>query len=266
MKEYISIGKNVDMAIQEGLNHLGLDREDVDIKILETGGLFKKAKVCLQYEEQVEPIVEMEVQGESEQVEPTVNYDDQIMTLEEIKETKPIPVENEIKQELKVEAVQPIMAKSENTVTLDGLKDRIVAFLKGLLEKSKLQGEVECEISDNNLNFKVTGDNLGKFIGYHGDTLTAIQNLLSALKGKGEGKYRIYLDIAGYKADREQGLIELANRMADKAEEIERNVHLDPMNAYERRIIHSTLQGRTLVETESMGEGEKRHVVIKFKR
>ena len=54
--------------------------------------------------------------------------------------------------------------------------------------------------------------------------------------------------------------------MADKAEEIERNVHLDPMNPYERRIVHSALQGRALVETESMGEGEKRHVVIKFKR
>jgi spoIIIJ-associated protein len=54
--------------------------------------------------------------------------------------------------------------------------------------------------------------------------------------------------------------------MADKAEEIERNVHLDPMSAYERRIIHSALQNRTLVETESMGEGETRHVVIKFKR
>jgi len=61
-------------------------------------------------------------------------------------------------------------------------------------------------------------------------------------------------------------LVELANKMADKAEEIERNVHLDPMNAYERRIIHTTLQDRELVETESTGEGEKRHVVIKFKR
>ena len=54
--------------------------------------------------------------------------------------------------------------------------------------------------------------------------------------------------------------------MADKSEEIERNVHLDPMSAYERRITHSALQGRTLVETESMGEGDNRHVVIKFKR
>ena len=76
----------------------------------------------------------------------------------------------------------------------------------------------------------------------------------------------MYLDVEGYKKGREQTLIDLANRMADKAEEIERNVHLDPMNAYERRIIHSALQGRTLVETESMGEGDNRHVVIKFKR
>ena len=63
-----------------------------------------------------------------------------------------------------------------------------------------------------------------------------------------------------------QSLEELANKTADQAVKIERNIHLDPMSAYERRIVHSALQNRTLVETESMGEGETRHVVIKFKR
>lgn len=264
MKEYISVGKNVDIAIKEGLQHLGLDREDVDIKILETGGLFKKAKVCLQYEEKVTTteVVEdtqPEVAAPVDEVVP--NYDDQVMTLEETSETKPIVEEQPV-----ATPVQPIMAKAEPKVDPEGLKNRITEFLTGVLQKSNLQGEVECEIKDNNLNFKIVGDNLGKLIGYHGDTLLAIQNLLGALKKRGEGRFRIYLDVAGYKADREQVLVDLANKMADKAEEIERNVHLDPMSAYERRIIHTTLQDRTLVETESMGEGEKRHVVIKFKR
>lgn len=267
MKEYISVGKNVDIAIKEGLEHLGLDREDVDIRILETGGLFKKAKVCLQYEENIQPAVEEPVEDDSKDQENLApNYDNQIMTLEETRETKPIPPEDNSNTELKVEAVKPILAKTEVKVNPEGLRDRIVAFLKGLLEKSGLKAEVECEINNNDLSFKVTGDNLGKLIGFHGETLTAIQNLLGALKERGEGKFRIYLDVAGYKADREQALIQLANQMADKAEEIERNIHLDPMNAYERRIIHTTLQERELVETESMGEGEKRHVVIKFKR
>lgn len=268
MKEYISVGKNVDIAIKEGLTHLGLDREEVDIKILETGGLFKKAKVCLQYEEPVViPQPEINIIEEAEPVEnATPNYDDQIMTLEETSETKPIIITEAEDNMPTVTPVEPIITKTEVKVDPEGLKVRITEFLQGLLEKCKLQGKVECEIKDNNLNFKIVGENLGKLIGYHGDSLLAIQNLLGALKKRGEGKFRIYLDVAGYKADREQALVDLANKMADKAEEIERNVHLDPMSAYERRIIHTTLQDRTLVETESMGEGEKRHVVIKFKR
>ena len=89
---------------------------------------------------------------------------------------------------------------------------------------------------------------------------------MGCLKEGAENRYRLYLDVENYKAKREETLVELANKMADKAEDIERNVHLDPMNAYERRIIHTSLQNREKVETESMGEGEKRHVVIKFKR
>lgn len=274
MKEYISVGKNVDNAIENGLKFLGLDREDVDIKILETGGLFKKAKVCLQYEEKVEPTVDVKVEVIKVKEEPTKE------TVEEKIEEKVEPVEDCCKENAKteqveleiesqnvedapkIELVEDIRAKAD----INDLKSRVSNFLTEFLHLSKLQAEVECEIEGNCLKFKVVGENLGKLIGYHGETLADIQNLLGALKKKGEGKFRIYLDVAGYKADREQSLIDLANRMADKAEEIERNVHLDPMNAYERRIIHSTLQNRTLVETESMGEGEKRHVVIKFKR
>ena len=78
----------------------------------------------------------------------------------------------------------------------------------------------------------------------------------------------MYLDIDGYKANKNQGLEELANKVADQAVKIERNIHLDPMSAYDRRIIHTTLQEREDVTTESTGEGEKRHVVVKptFKR
>ena len=67
----------------------------------------------------------------------------------------------------------------------------------------------------------------------------------------------------GYKANRNQALIDLANKTAEQAIKIERNIHLDPMNAYERRIIHTTIQERDDVTTESTGEGEKRHVVVK---
>lgn len=260
MKEYVSIGKNVDIAIEEGLRYLGLNREDVDIKILETGGLFKKAKVCLIYEEkQPEPIAQPEEVCPVElKDEPIV---EEIKPIEEVKENVSIVEENKVE-----ESVEKVEEKEVKLVAPDALRNRVMQFLKDLAAKMNLHITIQCEWTDNDLNFSVTGENVGKLIGYRGETLNAIQTLLGGLKRSGEGRYRIYLDIENYKKAREQTLVELANRMADKAEEIERNVHLDPMNAYERRIIHSALQGRTLVETESMGEGEKRHVVIKFKR
>ena len=252
MKEYISIGKNVDIAISEGLRTLGLNREDVDIKILETGGLFKKAKVCLVYEESKPEIVETEVETMPEQEE--INEDvEKVVESENFEENQPNIEEQSQVKEIKI-------------VSPDALKERVINFLTEMAKKLKMEVSVTCVINENDLNFEVSGENVGKLIGFRGETLNAIQTLLNGLKRSGEGRYRLYLDIENYKKAREQTLVDLANRMADKAEEIERNVHLDPMNAYERRIIHSTLQDRTLVETESMGEGEKRHVVIKFKR
>ena len=254
MKEYISTGKNVDIAIDEGLRFLGLNREDVDIKILETGGLFKKAKVCLIYNDIQEDIDQ--INNEKENSKEKIK-EELIQTATEEKEDK---IENV------VEDNSQLQQENQSVENIDELKNRISIFLKNLASKFNLEVNVDCVIEDNNINFVVNGSNLGKLIGYHGETLNAIQNFLSCLKYSGEGKYRIHLDIGNYKKEREQDLIALANKMADKAEQIERNVHLDPMNAYERRIIHSTLQSRELVETESMGEGDKRHVVIKFKR
>ena len=260
MKEYVSIGKNVNIAIEEGLRTLGLEREDVDIKILETGGLFKKAKVCLMYEEKQPEVVEtpvveeVKVETTAEIVVETVEKDVEIATEPAV----------EVETESKVEEI--VETKPAKVVSPDELKQRTIDFLVELAKKMNIDITVECEINDTDLSFNVKGDNVGKLIGYRGETLNSIQVLLGGLKRAGEGRYRLYLDVEDYKKGREQTLVDLANRMADKAEEIERNVHLDPMSAYERRIVHSALQNRTLVETESMGEGETRHVVIKFKR
>ena len=269
MKEYVSVGKNVDIAIEDGLRHLGLSREEVDIKILETGGLFKKAKVCLMYEDKVEiePVIMPEIVAKPvvENLVEDDNAEEVMLTepeKEEIVEEKPIEQDVKVEQ---VEIIEPEKAVNPK-VSADELIARVKEFIVNLAKNMKLEVSVDCEINDNDLNFNVTGQNVGKLIGYRGETLSAIQTLLNGLKQAGEGKFRLYLDIENYKKAREQTLVDLANKMADKAEEIERNVHLDAMSAYERRIIHSALQGRELVETESMGEGEKRHVVIKFKR
>lgn len=262
MKEYISIGKNVDIAIEEGLRELRLNREDVDIKILETGGLFKKAKVCLQYEEKVEKeskvkLDNSEISVHIEPVQPKIEVNSQL----EVNNSN-----NDLINKEEDLTSKTIKVEEKKIVSPEELKERVENFLIELAKKMNIDITVQCDINDNDLNFNILGQNVGKLIGYRGETLNAIQTLLGGLKRAGEGRYRLYLDIENYKKAREQSIVDLANKMADKAEEIERNVHLEPMNPYERRIVHSALQNRELVETESMGEGEKRHVVIKFKR
>ena len=235
-------GKSVEIAIQNGLLECGMKREDVEVKVLEEGGLFKKAKVVLSWgEEKVEqPVVE-------EKVEELVA---------------------EVQEEPTEEKEEVVEVKQKRIVDSTRIQEKDKEFLLGL---AKILGEnATCDVSvnENEVSFSLKGEKLGKLIGFHGDNLQALQVLLSGLKTRGEGALRLFLDVDGYKANRNQAIIDLANKTAEQAIKIERNIHLDPMNAYERRIVHTTLQDREDVTTESTGEGEKRHVVVKpiFKR
>ncbi len=238
-------GKSVEIAIQNGLLECGLKREDVKIKVLDEGGLFKKAKVVLSWGE--------EETTEPEKVETNVTEQP---TSENVETT-----ETAVEEKVDVEA--PKTEKKRKVVDSTRLQARGIEFLTGLARLIDENATVECTAGENELNFSVHGEKVGKLIGYHGENMQAIQMLLSGLKTKGEGAIRMYLDIDGYKQNRNQSIIDLANKIAEQAIKIERNIHMDPMNAYDRRIVHTTLQGREDVTTESTGEGEKRHVVIK---
>lgn len=238
-------GKSVEIAIQNGLLECGMKREDVDVKVVEEGGLFKKAKVILTWgEEKSEEIVE-----ETEAVAEEPKQED----VEAEVETKEEPVEE----------VQPVQEKKVRIIDTTRIEAKGKEFLLGLAKFVDENATVESEAKENEVYFAVKGENLGKLIGYHGENIHAIQLLLSGLKVRSEGAVRLYLDIDGYKANKNQAIIDLANKVAEQAIKIERNIHLDPMSAYDRRIVHTTLQDRDDVTTESTGEGEKRHVVIK---
>ena len=234
-------GKSVELAIQNGLLECGLKREEVDVKVIEEGGLFKKAKVVLTWGEE-----KQEVEEEPVQVEEVKEETESDETVEE----------------------QPVVEKKKRVFDTTRLEAKGKEFLLGLARIIDETATVETVVGENEVTFKVTGENVGKLIGFHGEALQAIQMLLSGIKTRGEGAIRLYVDIDGYKANRNQAIIDLANKTAEQAIKIERNIHLDPMNAYERRIVHTTLQEREDVTTESTGEGEKRHVVVKpiFKR
>ena len=237
-------GKSVEIAIQNGLLECGMKREDVKVTILEEGGLFKKAKVLLSWGEEPETEIQEEV-------------------AEEIVEEK-----QEVNEVVEVEEEAQLEVKQKRIVDSTRIQERGKEFLLGLAKILDENATCEVTVNDNEVSFSLHGEKLGKLIGFHGDNLQSLQILLSGLKTRGEGALRLFLDIDGYKANRNQSIIDLANKTAEQAIKIERNIHLDPMNAYERRIVHTTLQEREDVTTESTGEGEKRHVVVKpvFKR
>lgn len=235
-------GKNVEIAIQNGLLECGLTREEVEVQVVEQGGLFKKAKVVLIWGET--PVEETKEVASEESVEEVVVAEENDTVTEESAEAEVVEKKKRIFDTTRIEA-------------------RGIEFLTGLVKFVDENATVTATAGENEVSFSVQGENLGKLIGFHGDNLQALQMLLSGLKTRGEGAIRLYLDIAGYKANRNQALIDLANKTAEQAIKIERNIHLDPMNAYERRIIHTTIQERDDVTTESTGEGEKRHVVVK---
>ena len=149
-------------------------------------------------------------------------------------------------------------------VVEDSAPGRALAFLR---ELTHLMGvEVSIEVgtdAEGNVFANMTGDTLGILIGRRGETLDALQYLTSLKVNRGqEGYTRVTLDTENYRAKREEALTRLANRMANRAIKTGRKVSLEPMNPYERRILHSALQANDQVDTHSEGEEPNRHVVI----
>ena len=142
------------------------------------------------------------------------------------------------------------------------------AFLQELTGLMGTQVEISMgQDADGNIYGRMTGDTLGVLIGRHGETLDALQYLTSLNVNRGQEHYtRVTLDTENYRAKREDTLMRLANRMANRAVKTGRRVALEAMNPYERRIIHSALQGWDEVETHSEGEEPNRHVVITLKK
>lgn len=150
----------------------------------------------------------------------------------------------------------------KNTRKEDG-----VLFLQNVFDKMNVEVDIEKIEDDETILLKVTGKDSGIIIGRRGETLDALQYLTSLVVNKQNEEYkRVTIDIENYRQKREETLVKLADRLADRVIRYRRNVTLEPMNPYERRIIHSTLQNNNYVETYSVGEEPNRKVVITLKQ
>ena len=147
--------------------------------------------------------------------------------------------------------------------------EKISSFLAGLFEQMGVEAEAEVtEKDDNTIEVKLTGQNMGALIGKRGETLDAIQHLTNSVVNKGvtTGRVRVNIDAENYRAKRVEALEKLAVKIAGKAVKYHRNVTLEPMNSYERHVIHTALQDYDGVTTYSTGVEPNRRIVVAYDR
>jgi len=146
------------------------------------------------------------------------------------------------------------------------VKDEIKEFLSRVLELMGIEAKIEITEEESQIMVKLSGQNMGLVIGRRGETLDALQYITNLAVNRNKSDYkRIIIDTEEYRSKREETLRKLAKRLANKVQRTKKSIVLEPMNPYERRIIHSTLQNHPYVTTYSEGEEPYRKVVIKLK-
>lgn len=226
----ISEGKTTNEAIEKGLKKLNASKNMVEIKVI--GDEEKRSFFSI--------------------LEPrTVKVQ---LTLKE---------NHREKEHEKIEKKEVELSEEEQKEA----KERIGQFLKEFFDKVQKDADYRIESSKDGLNIEINNENLGFLIGYRGETLYAFQNILSSIASKNaKNRVKVILDIEGYKAKRIKTLEELAEKLSKIVIKTKKPVTLEPMQAYERKIIHTKLQDSEYVETRSIGEEPRRRVIIELKR
>ena len=184
---------------------------------------------------------------------------------ESVKEA-PKPVQQPVQEEEKVREERKVVVRTEEEVA--AMKAEAEKFLSGVFKAMDLEVEIKMEYKapEGNMDIELVGTDMGILIGKRGQTLDSLQYLTSLVVNKGrQGYVRVKLDTEDYRHRRKETLENLSRSIAYKVRKTRRPVSLEPMNPYERRIIHSALQGNRYVETYSEGNEPYRHVVVKLK-
>ena len=294
-KTLTATGKTIDLAVEAALAQLGLSRDDVSVQVLQQakagflGFGAQPAKVQVTYEvPDPAPVVEKpkSALGSASRSKPKVNNP------APAPEKKPEPqkpaapkaekkpeapkaepkkeqpkAERKPRPEKKVEAVKA-EPKVYATAEAGSVEEQIEVFLKGLLEQMDSNAVPHCvKGEDNTYKVELVGDDLGYLIGRRGDTLDAIQHLANyAVNRDVEGHIRINVDAESYREKREDSLRRYARKKAQQVLKARRRTTLEPMNAYERHVIHAALQDMDNITTHSTGVEPNRRVVIEYVR
>ena len=283
-KTIIVTGKTIDLAIESALAQLGLERDDVSVQVLAQAkagflGLgASPAKVEVTYEvpdpapkvalssasrskPKAKPVVEKK--PEAPKAEPVKAP---VKAAEPKKEApKPVREPKPVKEEA---PKAPKAPKTYAPAKAGSTEEKIEVFLKGLLEHMGSTAVPHAwKEEENTYKVDLVGDDLGYLIGRRGDTLDAIQHLCNYSVKRGvEGHIRINVDAEAYREKREDSLRRYARKKAQQVLKNRRRTNLEPMNAYERHVIHASLQDMDNITTHSTGTEPNRRVVIEFVR
>ena len=281
-------GRSEEDAIAAALFQLGLDRDDVSVEVIERaksgflgfGG--NPAKVRVSYEVPDED-QEQKPAAPKEQPEPVP-----APKVEKVQEKKPVPTPKKAEEkkpapkpedrsglqpgdEVLIGREEPAAPKGMDGQTMepadadDPKAVRIREFLAGLMEHLHVEAVPDIYVSENGYKIILQGRGLGAIIGRRGETLDAIQQLTNYAVNHGQSKrVRIHIDAEGYRAKREQSLQRLAVKVAGKVVKYRKNMTLEPMNAYERHVIHAALQDYPNVTTYSTGVEPNRRTVVAY--
>ena len=281
-KTIVVTGKTIDLAIESALTQLGLSRDDVSVQVLaqaKSGFLgigATPAKVEVTYEApDLKPAAPKSAFGSASRSKPKTKPEapkaepKPVAPKAEMPKTETPKSEKPRQEKPKVEPKKAPVAPKEFAPAAPGsVEEKIEQFLKGLLEHMNSDAVPHAwKVDDTTYAVELTGADLGYLIGRRGDTLDALQHLANYTINRGvEGHIRINVDAECYREKREDSLRRYANKKAQQVLKAHRRTTLEPMNAYERHVIHSALQETDRITTYSVGTEPNRRVVIEYVR
>lgn len=227
--------KSVDLAIEKGLQMLGLTREEVEVEVVSEGSMLKKASV-------------------------------EIYTFATPEERQEYLNSNKKKETVKLVKTGEEEVVEMNYEGVDEVTEIVTSFLENLLNHMQIEGTVSRGIKNGDIVFKVSGDSINNLIGYHGETLEAIQYIVNTIVRDRVPKYRkkVYLDVENYRRKRQETVEALAEKVAKKVLTTHKSIKLEPMNSFERKSIHYALSNIEHIGTHSEGVEPNRCLVIDY--
>ena len=235
MRNIEVIAKTVDQAVEKGLQMLGVNKDDIEVKVISEGSMLKKAVV-------------------------------EIYTFASPEEREEYKKNNANKKEIKLVKTEEDQIVEVSSEGVEDVTKLVVPFLEGVLAHMNIEGTVTRGVRNGDIVFKINGDGINNLIGYHGETLEAIQYIVNTIVRNKVRDYhkKVYIDVENYRRKRAETVEQIAEKVAKKVIATKRSLKLEPMNSYERKAIHFALSNVEHIGTHSEGTEPNRCLVIDY--